>query len=311
MVPMLVVTCPGQGSQKPGFLSAWIERDDRRAALERLGAAAGVDLIAHGTESDAETIRATAIAQPLIVAAGILAWDALREEQPELAARVGATAGHSVGELTAAYVAGILDADSAMRLVGLRSRLMAGDAAKVETGMAAVVGGDEAEVLERLEELGLSPANFNGGGQIVAAGEPAGLEALAADGPAGARVVPLKVAGAFHTSYMGEAREALAAERGAFDPADPAMTIWTNEDGRAVASGAEFVDAIVRQVAQPVRWDRCMASMAEAGVEGMIELAPAGTLVGLAKRGLQGTPAAALNAPGDLTGLAAKLEPTA
>lgn len=308
---MLVVTCPGQGSQKPGFLAPWIEREDRRAQLARLGEAAGIDLIAHGTESDADTIRDTAIAQPLIVAAGILAWDALREEQPELAAQVTATAGHSVGEITAAYVAGILDGEGAMRLVGIRSRLMAEDAAKVETGMAAVVGGDEATVLARLDELGLSPANFNGGGQIVAAGEPAALDALQADGPEGARVVPLKVAGAFHTSYMGSAREALSAARGDIAGADPSMTIWTNEDGRAVASGAEFVDAIVRQVAQPVRWDRCMASMAEAGVAGMIELAPAGTLVGLAKRGLKGVPAAALNAPADLDGIAQKLAPSA
>lgn len=306
---MIVVACPGQGSQKPGFLAPWIEREDRRERLRALGEAAGVDLVLHGTESDADTIRDTAIAQPLIVAAAILAWDALREEQPELAERVGAVAGHSVGEITAAYVAGILDAETAMRFVGLRSRLMAEDAAATPTGMAAVVGGDEATVLERLEELGLSPANFNGGGQIVAAGEPAGLEALAADGPRGSRVVPLQVAGAFHTSFMASACERLGAERARFTASDPALTIWSNEDGASVASGEAFVDAMVRQVAQPVRWDRCMASIAESGAEGLLELAPAGTLVGLAKRGLKGLPAAPLNAPADLEGLGAKLAP--
>lgn len=296
---MIVVTCPGQGAQKPGFLAPWLEDEAHRATLEQLSVAAELDLVRHGTESDADTIRDTAVAQPLIVAAGIVAWNALAAD-PELAARIGGVAGHSVGEITAAYCAGIFDAVTAMSFVTTRARLMADDAAKVATSMSAVLGGDEAEVEQRLAELELTPANYNGGGQIVAAGLPENLERLAAEPPAKARVIPLQVAGAFHTPFMASAREALAAKRSSFPAADPQRTIWTNRDGAAVASGDEFVDAMIDQVARPVRWDRCMASFADAGVTGLIEVAPAGTLTGLAKRALRGTPGVAVNGPADL-----------
>lgn len=296
---MIVLTCPGQGAQKPGFLAPWIDDASHRAVLDRLSEAAEVDLVRHGTESDADTIRDTAIAQPLIVAAGILAWNALREDSATADA-IGGFAGHSVGEITAAYCAGIFDAETAIRFVARRARLMAEDAAKVTTSMSAVVGGDEADVESALASHGLTPANYNGGGQIVAAGLPEQLDALAADPPARARIVPLQVAGAFHTPFMAAARDALAAERSRFDTSDPVGPIWTNRDGSRVERGSDFVDLMIEQVARPVRWDRCMASFADAGVTGLVEVTPGGTLVGLAKRGLKGTPAVAITSPADL-----------
>jgi [acyl-carrier-protein] S-malonyltransferase len=295
---VIVVVCPGQGSQTPGFLAPWLVDS---AAAERIAAfsdAAEVDLATHGTVSDADTIRDTAIAQPLIVAAGLLTLEALFAGGR--AAQIGGIAGHSVGEFTAAAGAGVLDDVDAMRLVAERGRAMADAAALAPTGMSAVIGADEAELLARLDELGLEPANFNGGGQIVVAGALDALEQLKANPPAGARVIPLQVAGAFHTRYMQPAVERLAAVAADHDVSDPGVTLWSNEDGRAVASGAAFVAHLVRQVSSPVRWDRCMESFADAGITGLIEVAPAGALVGLAKRALRGVPAVAVKSPDDL-----------
>lgn len=296
---MIVITCPGQGAQAPGMLAAWIEDPAQREALERMSEAAGIDLIEHGTRSDAETIRDTAIAQPLIVAAGILAWDALMDEPGRLE-RVGGVAGHSVGEITAAYAAGIFDAPTAMRFVSQRARLMADAAAEVTTGMSAVLGGTSEDVEAKLAQLELAPANYNGASQIVAAGRPADLERLAQDPPAGTRIVPLKVAGAFHTSFMAGAREQLAEQAEAFEARDPARRIWSNDGGRQITSGRAFRELLVQQIAQPVRWDLCMEAFREAGVTGLIELPPAGTLTGLAKRGLRGVPGIALASPAEL-----------
>ncbi|MGI9824525.1 ACP S-malonyltransferase [Agromyces sp. Marseille-Q5079] len=295
---MIVVVCPGQGSQTPGFLSPWIADPARAERLADYSEAAGVDLALHGTESDADTIRDTAIAQPLIVAAGLLTLDALLADGR--AERIGGIAGHSVGEITAAAGAGVLSAADALRFVGERGRAMADAAAQTPTGMSAVLGGDEATLLARLDELGLEPANFNGGGQIVVAGALDALETLKAEPPAGTRVIPLQVAGAFHTRYMRPAVDHLAAVAATLAPADPAQTLWTNRDGSTVASGTSFVDLLVGQVSSPVRWDLCMASFAEAGVTGIIELAPAGALVGLAKRALKGVPTVAVKTPDDL-----------
>lgn len=295
---MIVVVCPGQGSQTPGFLTPWLADSARAERLAAYSQAAGVDLALHGTESDADTIRDTSVAQPLIVAAGLLTLDALLADGR--AERIGGIAGHSVGEITAAAGAGVLSADDAMRFVGERGRAMSDAAAQTPTGMSAVLGGDESALLARLAELGLEPANFNGGGQIVVAGALDALDALKAEPPAGSRVIPLQVAGAFHTRYMAPAVEHLAEVAGTLSPADPAQTLWTNNDGRVVTSGAEFVDLLVGQVSSPVRWDRCMASFADAGVTGIIEVAPAGALVGLAKRALKGVPTVAVKTPDDL-----------
>jgi [acyl-carrier-protein] S-malonyltransferase len=295
---VIVVVCPGQGSQTPGFLTPWLEDSDSAERLNALSDAAGLDLAAHGTVSDADTIRDTAIAQPLIVAAGLLTLSALLADGR--LARIGGIAGHSVGEITAAAAAGVLTETEAMRFVAERGRAMADAAALAPTGMSAVLGADETALMARLDELGLEPANFNGGGQIVVAGALDALEQLKAEPPAGARVIPLQVAGAFHTRYMRPAVERLAAVAADHDVSDPGVTLWTNRDGRAVASGAEFLDLLVGQVSSPVRWDRCMESFAAAGVTGIIEVAPAGALVGLAKRGLKGVPAVAVKTPDDL-----------
>lgn len=295
---MIVVVCPGQGSQTPGFLEPWIADPSARALLETLSDAAGVDLVKHGTVSDADTIRDTSIAQPLIVAAGILTLDALAET--DHLAKTSGIAGHSVGEFTAAAGAGVLDATDAVRLVGIRGRAMADAAAIVPTGMSAVIGGEESEILAKLSALGLFPANYNGGGQLVVAGELPALAKLAEEPPAGARVIPLQVAGAFHTSYMLDAVETLREAAETVNTADAVKTLWTNKDGSIVAKGQEFRELLVGQVSSPVRWDRCMESFAAAGVTGIIELAPAGALVGLAKRGLKGVPTVAVKTPEDL-----------
>ncbi|GAA2459053.1 ACP S-malonyltransferase [Agromyces soli] len=295
---MIVVVCPGQGSQTPGFLTPWLEDPARAARLAELSAAAELDLAEHGTVSDAETIRDTKVAQPLIVAAGILTLEALFANGR--ATGVGGIAGHSVGEITAAAGSGVLDASEAMRFVAARGRAMADAAAEVATGMSAVLGGDEQQLLARLAELGLEPANYNGGGQIVVAGALDALEQLKAEPPAGARVIPLQVAGAFHTRYMRPAVDRLAEVAATLSPADPALPLWTNRDGSRVESGAAFVELLVGQVSSPVRWDLDMAAFADAGVTGIIELAPAGALVGLAKRGLKGVPTVAVKTPDDL-----------
>lgn len=294
---MIVVVCPGQGSQKPGFLDPWISEPRFRDQLERLSDAAGLDLVKHGTVSDAETIRDTKVAQPLIVAAGLLTLSALLDGRREL---IGGVAGHSVGEFTAAAAAGILSEADAMTLVRERGLAMAEAAALAPTGMSAVIGADETELLARLSELELEPANYNGGGQIVVAGALSALEALKSDPPAGARVIPLQVAGAFHTRYMKPAVEHLREVASGLEAHDPTLPIWTNHDGTVVTSGAEFVDLLVGQVSSPVRWDRTMDALAAAGVTGVIELAPAGALVGLAKRGLKSVPAVAIKGPDDL-----------
>jgi len=310
---VIVVVAPGQGSQSPGFLAPWLELDGARARLEGYGAAAGVDLVAHGTVSDADTIRDTAVAQPLIVAASLLALAALETELAAVGApRPAGIAGHSVGEIAALVGAGVLSADEGMRLVGVRGRAMAAAAAAAEpTGMSAVIGGDEGDVVGRLAALDLTPANMNGGGQIVAAGALDALSALSADPPAGTRVIPLQVAGAFHTRFMAPAVAALREAAAEVAPTDPIGTLWTNHDGSVVTSGSTAIDLLVGQVASPVRWDRCMAGFAAAGVTGIIELTPAGTLVGLAKRALKGVPTVAIKTPEDLAAAVALIEEAA
>lgn len=294
---MIVIVSPGQGSQTPEFLSPWLELDGVAERLAAYSEAAEVDLVAHGTLSDADTIRDTRIAQPLIVAASLIAADAL-------AARAGrgadGVAGHSVGEIAALVQAGVLSAEDGMHLVGVRGRAMADAAFETPTGMSAVLSGEEDAVLGRLEELNLAPANYNGGGQLVVAGALDALAALTAEPPKGARVIPLQVAGAFHTSYMASAVAALSAAVADITPADPAVTLWTNRDGSVVSSGAKALELLVGQVSSPVRWDLCMESFSAAGVSGLIELAPAGALTGLAKRGLRGIPTVAIKTPEDL-----------
>lgn len=295
---MLAILCPGQGSQTPGFLTPWLDLPGVREHLEALSETAQVDLIQHGTTSDEETIRDTAVAQPLIVAAGLVAARALLGDTPLTSATV--VAGHSVGELTASAVAGALSERDAVTLVRTRAQAMASAAAVTPTGMSAVLGGDSDDVVATLERLGLTPANANGGGQIVAAGTMDQLSQLAADPPAKARVIPLKVAGAFHTEHMAPAVAALEALRPALSPSEPLATLLSNYDGEPVASGETNLDSLIAQVSRPVRWDLCMQRLQDMGVSGVLELPPAGTLTGLAKRGMRGTASLAVKTPEDL-----------
>lgn len=305
---MIVVVAPGQGSQTPGFLEPWVANPAHRALLEQYGDAAGIDLVAHGTVSDADTIRDTAIAQPLIVAASLVSAHALLDGRRD---RVGAVAGHSVGEFAAAAVAGVLSDVDAVRLVRERGLAMAEAAAVVPTGMSAVLGGDEDALTARLADLGLSAANRNGAGQIVVAGELPALAALAAEPVAGSRVIPLQVAGAFHTHYMASAVDRLRDAVSGVAVAEPSIPLYTNRDGSRVASGAAFVDLLVGQVSSPVRWDLCMDQFAADGITGVIELLPAGALVGLAKRALKGVPTVAVKSPDDLPAAIEMLESAA
>ncbi|CAH0242395.1 Malonyl CoA-acyl carrier protein transacylase [Microbacterium oxydans] len=301
---VIVVVCPGQGSQTPGFLSPWLELDGVADRLAAYSEAAEVDLQQHGTESDADTIRDTRIAQPLIVAASLIAADALHARAGRAADGI---AGHSVGEIAALVGSGVIDAETGMRLVGIRGRAMADAAAQTPTGMSAVLGGDEQAVLARLAELELSPANYNGGGQLVVAGALPALAAFAEEPLKGTRVIPLQVAGAFHTAYMASAVAALKDAVATVTPRDPQVTLWTNRDGSTVSDGATALSYLVDQVSSPVRWDKCMESFAEHGITGLIELAPAGALTGLAKRGLRGVPTVAVKTPEDLDAAVALL----
>lgn len=301
---VIVVVCPGQGSQTPGFLAPWLELDGVAERLAAYSEAAQVDLREHGTVSAADTIRDTRIAQPLIVAASLIAGDALVQQAGR---RADGVAGHSVGEIAALVGSGVIDADTGMRLVGIRGRAMADAAAQEQTGMSAVLGGDEKDLLNRLAELDLFPANYNGGGQIVVAGALAALAALADDPVQGTRIIPLQVAGAFHTRYMAAAVAALRDAVAEIIPANPEIVLWTNRDGSAVTDGAQALDYLVEQVSSPVRWDLCMRSFSDAGITGVIELAPAGALVGLAKRGLRGVPTVAVKTPEDLDAAVALL----
>ncbi|MGV9215036.1 ACP S-malonyltransferase [Micromonospora sp. RB23] len=294
---MLAVLSPGQGSQKPGFLTPWLDLTGTEARLRWWSALAGVDLVHLGTAADADEIKDTARTQPLLVAAALLAAEHLPLDG------VALTAGHSVGELGAAAVAGVLSAEAAITLAGIRGREMAAACALKPTGMAAVLGGDPDEVLAAISANGLHPANRNGAGQIVAAGALDGLDTFAAAPPAKTRVIRLQVAGAFHTPYMAPAETALATVAAGIAPVDPARILLSNLDGTAVSDGHELVRRLVRQVTAPVRWDLCMRALAEHGVTGVIELPPAGTLAGLVKRELRGEGApeiVTLNTPDDL-----------
>ncbi len=297
---MLAIVAPGQGSQVPGFLTPWLEIPHFEERLRWLGTVAGIDLVAHGTTSDEDTIRDTAVAQPLIVGAGMVSLLSLFPHPGEAFSKVAVGAGHSVGEITAAAAAHVISAEQAMVFVRERGNAMAAAAAVTKTSMAAVLGGDRDEVIACLAKHGLTPANENGSGQIVAAGTVEQLAALEADPPAGARVRPLSVAGAFHTSHMAPAVGVLAGHAKAISTHDTRLPLLSNQDGTIVHDGREVLKRLVTQVSNPVRWDLCMQSMLDLGVTGLIELPPAGTLVGLAKRAMPGVETLALKTPDDL-----------
>ena len=298
---MLVIVCPGQGSQTPGFLAPWLELPGFRDRMLWLSTVAGIDLVKHGTESDAETIKDTAIAQPLIVGAGLVSLLALFEHPADGFRLVAGGAGHSVGEITAASAAGVITAEQAMVFVRERGRLMAEAARLTPTGMSAILGGDPDDVARVLARHGLTAANNNGGGQIVAAGTLEQLAALKADPPAKSRVIPLQVAGAFHTEHMEPAMAGLSSMSRAISTHDARLRLVSNRDGTVVHSGRDFLERMVSQVSNPVRWDLCMETFKDFGVTGLIEIPPAGALANLAKRGLPGVEVLALKSPDQLS----------
>ncbi|MGZ4498661.1 MAG: ACP S-malonyltransferase, partial [Nocardioides sp.] len=297
---MLVIVAPGQGAQSPGFLTPWLEDPTFASRFGWLATVAGLDLAHYGTEADAETIRDTRIAQPLLVATSLVAALELFPHPADAFDQVGAVAGHSVGELAAAAGARAITAEQAMVLVRERGRAMAEAAAATPTGMTAVLGGDRDEVLAALAKHGLTPANDNGPGQVVAAGTMEQLAALAADPPVKARLTPLSVAGAFHTEHMAPAVSHLARLAVSVSNHDPRIPLISNKDGQVVHDGPQVLRRLVGQIASPVRWDLCMETMADLGVTGIIEMPPAGVLTGIAKRNLKGVETFALKTPDQL-----------
>ena len=289
---MLAIIAPGQGSQTPGMLTSWIQDSDAKDLLKQWSDAIDLDLIHLGTNADETEIKETENAQPLIVAAGLLSARAIGAD-----GKYACVAGHSVGEITAAAIAGVFSPLDAMKLVRRRGIEMAKAASLTPAGMAAVLGGDREIVLRAITDLGLVAANDNGGGQIVAAGD---IDALAQLAPEGARVRPLAVAGAFHTSYMQPAVEPMRELAATMQVNDPAVALLSNKDGGIISSGREVLDRIVNQIANPVRWDLCMQSLLAQGVTGVVELAPAGTLVGLIKRATPSIGQFALKSGADL-----------
>jgi [acyl-carrier-protein] S-malonyltransferase len=298
--PVLVIVAPGQGAQSPGFLSPWLEDPTFASRFQWLSTVAGLDLAHYGTKADADTIRETQIAQPLLVATGLIAALELFPHPADAFSQIGAVAGHSVGELAAAAGARAITAEQAMVLVRERGKAMAAAAATTATGMTAVLGGDRDEVLAAIEAQGLIAANNNGPGQLVAAGTMEQLEAFAAHPPAKARLVPLSVAGAFHTEHMAPAVGHLAVLARSVSTHDPRTAWISNRDGQVIQDGREIMKRIVGQIAQPVRWDLCMETMSDLGVTGMLEMPPAGTLTGIAKRALPGVETFALKGPEQL-----------
>jgi [acyl-carrier-protein] S-malonyltransferase len=276
-------------------MSSWLELDQYKKKIESFSDTIGINLSKHGSISDEETIRDTAIAQPLIVGASLASASLL-----DLSSVYG-VAGHSVGEVAAAALAGIVTETESMQLVNIRAQSMARAAATGETtSMAAVLGGEIETVLARLNELGLSAANYNGAGQIVAAGLKTAIDALVSEGPLGSRVIPLSVAGAFHTNYMRPALADLEEFTNTLELKDPSLKLWSNQQGQEVSNGKDFLGLLVGQVANSVRWDLCMDAMVSSGVTAVLELSPAGTLAGLAKRGMPGVEVLALKEPKDL-----------
>jgi len=292
---MLIIACPGQGSQTQGFLLPWLEAYPQlEGNLASLGKACGADLVRLGTTAEEEEIKDTANAQRLIVGSALAVYRSV-----SAGVKVDGALGHSVGEYAAAAIAGVIGDHEAMQLVAKRADAMAEAAAKTPTSMAAVLGGEETEVLSAIEQFELEPANFNGSGQIVAAGAKSAIQRLVESPPDKSRVIELKVAGAFHTSFMESAKQSVAQLAESFSPVDPEINLWSNVDGGPVKDGSAFLSSLVSQISNPVRWDKCMTSLSGLGAT-VIELPPAGALAGLVKRGVSDATAIALKTPADV-----------
>ena len=302
LIIVISLLAPGQGSQTPGMLAPWLEQPGARDRVQVWSKTSGLDLERLGTTATAEEITDTAVTQPLVVATALLAYEELDARGLIPAEMI--VAGHSVGELAAAAIAGVISADDAVALAAIRGAEMAKACALEPTGMSAVLGGAEDAVLARLAELDLTPANVNAAGQIVAAGRISALEELAANPPEKARIRQLPVAGAFHTRFMAPAQEAVADAAAKITPSEPTRTLLSNFDGAPVASGEDALSKLAAQVTRPVRWDLCTAHLRTAQVSAVVELPPAGTLVGIAKREMRGTPTVALKSAEEFAALA-------
>lgn len=299
---MIALLAPGQGSQTPGMLADWLELPGAADHIARWSDISGLDLARLGTTATADEITDTAVTQPLVVAATLLA-NAELVNRGLLAGKQTVVAGHSVGEIAAYAIAGVISADDAVKLAAVRGAEMAKACAVEPTGMSAVLGGDEAEVLARLDALDLVPANRNAAGQIVAAGSTAALEKLAEDPPAKARVRALATAGAFHTRYMASALEGYSQAVETTGTSEPTTTLLSNADGQAVTSAEDAMTKLVAQLTRPVRWDLCNETMRQLNITAIVEFPPAGALTGIAKRELRGVATHAVKTPADLDGL--------
>ena len=291
---MLAIIAPGQGSQTPGMLNSWIADPSLKELLVSWSDSIGLDLLHLGTVADADEIKDTANAQPLIVATSLLGAHALGIKN------FAVTSGHSVGELAAAALSGAISEIDALRIVRARGIEMAKAAATSPSGMSAVLGGDRTEVLAAIATLNLVAANDNGAGQIVAAGDLQALASLNENPPTGARVRALAVAGAFHTQFMQPAVEPLRTLASNIATNPVSIPVISNKDGQVVTNSSELLNRIVNQIANPVRWDLCMETLKSLGVTGVIELPPAGTLVGLLKRAASEIESFALKSADDL-----------
>lgn len=287
------------------MLTPWLSLDGVRERIVEWSELTGLDLLRLGTGADAEEIQDTAITQPLVVALSLVAFEQLRRviDIPDNTP----VAGHSIGELAAAAIAGVLSPDDAVALAAVRGAEMAAACRMEPTGMAAVMNGEPDDVISWLDELGLVPANVNGAGQIVAAGSMAALDKLVAEPMPGVKVIRLKVAGAFHTNFMAPAEQALGARAKNVSVNDPVRPLLSNADGTVITNGAEELRRLVAQVTKPVRWDACVRTLGELGVSMTVELPPAGVLTGLVKRQLAGTPTQALKTPDNISKLATLL----
>lgn len=275
------------------MLAPWLELDGVAEQVATFSELSGLDLARLGTTADADEIRDSAVTQPLIVAMGLIAASQLRLGQVALA-------GHSIGEVTAAAVAGALTPHQAISFAARRGAEMAAACAATPTSMVAVLGGDTDEVLAAILDAGLTPANRNGTGQIVAAGSVEGIATLTDNPPPRARIRPLQVAGAFHTQYMSSAEQNLRTVAADLMPGDPSQILLSNADGALISDGATVLARLVGQVTRPVRWDLCLDTLRNLGVTGTVELAPAGTLTGIARREMPGIQLVAVKTPADL-----------
>ena len=296
---MIALTCPGQGAQTPGFLTPWLELDSFKNEIEKYAEVLEMDLVRFGTEADAEQIKDTKIAQPLIVAASMASHAVLVQALKDDSLFAG-VAGHSVGEIAAANIAGVMSMEAALEFVKARGEQMAEASSLESSSMAAVVGGEQELVLDHLSNMGLFAANYNGKGQIVAAGSSSRIQELIANPPSGTRVVGLAVAGAFHTSFMETAKVALTSLASSIRTENPKLLLWSNSDGSRVKSGDRCLELLINQVSKPVRWDKTMDAMVSDGVSAIIELLPGGTLTGIAKRAMPGVTTLALRSPEDI-----------